>query len=254
MISIEAIPAFEDNYIWLLKLGGGQAVIVDPGDARPVIAALEQQGLTLVAILVTHSHRDHVGGIAELVRRYQPAVYGPRHETIPCITHPLGDGDQVSIGPLQLAVLDIPGHTVGHIAYYGHNSLFCGDTLFTAGCGKIFGGTLHQLHQSLLKIASLPKNINVYCAHEYTLENLRFALIVEPDNAALKQRQQQAQTLRRQGLATVPSTLELELSTNPFLRCSSTTIIAAMQQKSANSLKDDEDIFRALRQLRDNFT
>jgi hydroxyacylglutathione hydrolase len=222
--------------------------------ASPVITTLEQQGLTLVAILVTHSHHDHVGGIAELVRRYHPAVYGPRNEIIPFITHPLGNGDQVSIGLLQLAALDVPGHTVGHIAYYGHDNLFCGDTLFTAGCGKIFSGTLHQLHQSLLKIASLPKNTNIYCAHEYTLENLRFALIAEPDNAALKLRQQQAQTLRQQGLATVPSTLELELNTNPFLRCHSTTIITVMQQKSANSLKDEEDIFRALRQLRDDFT
>lgn len=253
MISIEAIPAFEDNYIWLLKLGGGQAVVVDPGEAPPVIATLEQQDLSLVAILVTHGHHDHVGGIAELVRRYQPAVYGPRNDIVPFIKHTLGDGDQVSIGPLQLVVMDVPGHTAGHIAYYGHNSLFCGDTLFTAGCGKIFSGTSQQLYHSLKKISGLPKYINIYCAHEYTLDNLRFALMVEPDNDAMKQRQQQAQILRQQGLATVPSTLELELNTNPFLRCHSATIIVATQENTAKPLNNEEDVFQSLRQWKDDF-
>lgn len=253
MIAIDAIPAFEDNYIWLIKLGDDQAVVIDPGDARPVIATLERQQLRLTAILITHGHGDHVGGIPELVRRYRPEVYGPRHDFVPHLNHPVGEGDRVALGPLQLEVFDIPGHTAGHIAYYGHDSLFCGDTLFSVGCGKVFSSTLHQLYLSLKKIARLPTNTNVYCAHEYTLDNLRFALTVEPENDALQRRRQQARELRQQGLATIPSTLERELETNPFLRCRSATVVAAAQDHDGKSLKSEEDVFRVLRQWKDDF-
>ena len=175
-MKIIPVPAFEDNYIWLI-CDGRYAAVVDPGDAEPVLGHLSRHGLRLAAILITHHHGDHTGGIEALLRHAAVPVYGPRKENIPGITNPVGTGDTVRLPELgvEFAVLDVPGHTAGHIAYYGANSLFCGDTLFTCGCGKLFEGTPAQMHASLQKFAALPDDTQVYCAHEYTLENIRFA-------------------------------------------------------------------------------
>lgn len=248
------IPAFRDNYIWALWADDRLAV-VDPGEAAPVTAFMEREGLTLAAVLITHRHNDHVGGVAELLAR-QPGipVFGPANETIPGRTHALANGDAVDLGPLgRYRVMDIPGHTEGHIAYVGEGTLFCGDTLFAAGCGRLLGGTALQLHASLGRLASLPGETRVYCAHEYTLSNLRFARAVEPDNAALITRQRTCTALREQGVPTVPSTIEAELATNPFLRCTQPAVRASAEQEAKSALKDDLAVFTALRAWKDTF-
>lgn len=253
-MNIQAIPAFEDNYIWLIPLGGQHAAVVDPGDAPPVIATLERLGLTLEAILVTHRHNDHVGGIATLLERY-PAVtvYGPAHERIPHLNRPLHDGERVTLAPLQLTVMELPGHTEGHIAYYGEGVLFCGDTLFAAGCGRLLGGTARQLYDSLNKIKKLPITTEVFCAHEYTLTNLRFAEAVEPNSPALFQRRMLETAKRQRGEATVPSTLAVELETNPFLRCGEETVWAAAERFHGQPLLEEAEVFQVLRYWRDCF-
>ena len=226
MLTADGIPAFDDNYIWLIRQSGRpQVVIVDPGDAVPVLDAVERQGLDPVAILVTHHHYDHVGGIDDLVERLDIPVYGPARERIPRLTHPVAEGDTVSLPGLDTAlqVMDVAGHTAGHIAFYtpndaGPGMLFCGDTLFTGGCGRLFEGTPEQMHDALRRIRALPDDTRVYCAHEYTEANLVFARIAEPDNTALHQRQLEVQAARREGRPTVPAPLGLEKATNPFMR------------------------------------
>lgn len=255
MIAIHRIPAFRDNYIWLIAFGAApnrQAAVVDPGEAAPVLDALRQYNLQLAAILVTHHHADHVGGIADLLATQTVPVYGPAREPIPHRTHPLTEGDRVELGELGLDVIDVPGHTPGHIAYVGPTMLFCGDTLFGAGCGGLFGGTAAQLHKSLNKIAKLPKEINVYCAHEYTLANLGFARLVEPGNPAVLARAAEARAARAQGRATVPSTLAVELETNPFLRCEVSDVIAAAQREANTPLRQSEEVFTVLRKWKDS--
>lgn len=253
MINIQTIPAFSDNYIWLIPFGDHQAAVVDPGDARPVITALEQQELRLSAILITHHHHDHVDGIHDLLGRYPEAdVYGPATEQIPYLNKPLRNGDTVTLGEIELVTLDVPGHTQGHIAYYGEDALFCGDTLFTAGCGRLLGGSAQQLHESLNKIKKLPNNTHVYCAHEYTLSNLRFAQVVEPNNRQILERRLIDEAKRQRGEATVPSTLALELSTNPFLRCHETTVKAAAEQFCGQPLNSGAEIFQVLRYWKDS--
>jgi len=217
-----AVPAFTDNYLWLVH-DGTHAVVVDPGDAAPVRAALERHGLSLTAILLTHHHADHVGGVAALTAAFACPVYGPRAEAIAGTTVPLAEGDVVRLAhpALLLRVLDVPGHTRGHIAYVRDGNppwLFCGDTLFGAGCGRLFEGTAAQLYTSLSKLAALPPATQVFCAHEYTLSNLRFASAAEPDNPDLPARLEAARALRAAGQPTLPSTIGLELRTNPFLR------------------------------------
>lgn len=252
MMNIQAIPAFEDNYIWLIPFDDSRAAVVDPGDATPVITTLTQQGLTLEAILITHHHGDHTGGIRELLRHYPEAtVYGPANEQIPHLDKPLQDGDSVTLGEFKLATLDVPGHTPGHIAYYGEGVLFCGDTLFTAGCGRLFGGTAQQLHQSLNKIKKLPINTLVYCAHEYTLSNLGFAQVAEPNNPRILERRLIEEQKRQRGEATVPAPLALELETNPFLRCSEPEIKAGCEQFCGKPLNSEADIFGILRYWKD---
>ncbi|MBI3902081.1 MAG: hydroxyacylglutathione hydrolase [Nitrosomonadales bacterium] len=256
MLNIFPIPAFQDNYIWALH-DGQHAAVVDPGDAAPVRAWLEEHQLRLVAILCTHRHNDHTGGVCELAQVYNAAVYGPRLEDIPCINHKLGEADVVEIRELnlRLEVLDIPGHTCGHIAYVNEGCLFCGDTLFGCGCGRVFDGTAQQLHHSLQRLAKLPDETRVYCAHEYTEASIHFALVCEPGNAQLKQREADAHALRAAGQPTLPSTIALEKSTNPFLRCTEPEIILNIELNLGSALPshDEVDTFAALRKWKNTF-
>jgi hydroxyacylglutathione hydrolase len=254
MVRVEPIPAFDDNYIWLIR-AGENAAVVDPGDADPVVARLEAEGLALRAVLCTHHHGDHVGGVADLLRRYPVPVYGPRAEGIRAVSHPLAEGDQARIPELGLAfqVLDVPGHTRGHIAYLGHGMLFCGDTLFAAGCGRVFEGTPEQLYASLQKLASLPPDTLVYCAHEYTLSNIRFARAANPGNRALEQREASARQMRERREPTLPSTLKLELATNPFLRCADPEIAASASARAAAPVTEPVEVFAVLRDWKNRF-
>jgi len=254
MPTIIPIPAFSDNYIWLLR-DGNVAAVVDPGDAAPVVAYLEREGLTLSAILATHHHGDHVGGIPALLARGQVPVFGPANEFIPGRTHALVEGDAIVVPglDLELSVLDIPGHTAGHIAFVGKELVFSGDTLFAAGCGRLFEGTPTQMVSSLDKLAALPGHTAVYCGHEYTLSNLRFALAVEPGRDALLQRQTRAQAKRDRGVPTLPSTMAEELSTNPFLRAGDMSVRAAVEQHAGRSLRDRVGVFAELRAWKNSF-
>ncbi len=255
MLKISPIPAFEDNYLWLLEREGYDGcAVVDPGDADPVIQTIEQRGLRLDAILITHKHGDHIGGIRKLKSRWpQALVYGPQNEPIADLEVRLGEGDRVHLDGLQLdfEVLDVPGHTEGHIAYYGHGALFCGDTLFAGGCGRVFSGTHEQLSRSLQKIATLPGDTLAYCAHEYTLANLGFAQWVEPDNEALLQRHQQDAAKRERDQPTVPSRIATELETNPFMRTDKENVIRAAEEWIGKPLSDRDGVFHAVREWKD---
>ena len=255
MVEITPIPAFNDNYIWLLRQPDRlHAVVVDPGDAAPVVQRLRQDGLELEAILITHKHGDHVGGVRELKRIWPEAlVFGPANEPIPVLERALGEGDRVELTGVgaSFSVLDVPGHTEGHIAYLGEQGVFCGDTLFTAGCGRVFSGTHAQLHRSLQRLAELPAETKVYCAHEYTLDNLGFAEWLEPENQDLLQRRRDAEALRADARPTVPSTLRLELLTNPFLRSGVPQVIAAAERYAGRRLTSSSEIFTAIRSWKD---
>ncbi len=254
-LTVTPLPAFNDNYVWLLARGQS-AVVVDPGDAAPVRRALEQRGLRLCAILVTHHHGDHVGGVAELKSLTAATVYGPAREEIPAIDRPLRDGEAVTVLGTRFDVIDVPGHTAGHIAYFAGAEepprLFCGDTLFACGCGRLFEGTAAQMLASLDKLAALPASTLVYCAHEYTLANIRFALSVEPSNEALKARSERDAAVRQRGEPTVPSTIGLELATNPFLRCAVPEVGAASLGRTADGV-DRTEIFASLREKKNAF-
>jgi hydroxyacylglutathione hydrolase len=252
MIDIFPIPAFEDNYIWLIR-NGTAAIAVDPGDAGPVVDYLQRHQLKLAAILLTHHHGDHTGGATELQRRFDAPVYGPRREAIASVTHPLGEGDLIDFPSLgcTFQVLDVPGHTAGHVAYYGINSLFCGDALFACGCGRLFEGSAQQMHASLAKFSALPDDTKVYCAHEYTLENIHFAKAVEPGNAALVEREHRERETLAQGRPTLPSSIGLEKLTNPFLRCSVPVVMTAAARFAGHPLAEPADVFAAIRQWRD---
>jgi hydroxyacylglutathione hydrolase len=251
------VPAFEDNYIWLIRgrRAPQQVAIVDPGDAEPVLAALRAQKLTPVAILCTHHHGDHVGGVAELLAEYALPVYGPAREHIKGVTHPLKEGTRVALPELDLdfGVLDIPAHTAGHIAYHGNGMLFCGDTLFSAGCGRLFEGSAEQMAQSLAKLAELPDDTAVYCGHEYTAANLRFALTVEPDNRAAQAHLAQVQTWRATGHPSLPSTIGLERRINPFLRSHEPVVRASAERHANRTLATATDVFTELRAWKDRF-
>ena len=252
MLQIIPIPAFDDNYLWLL-VHGHHAAVVDPGDAEPVLQYLEQHQLTLRAILCTHHHGDHVGGNRKLLKRFSVPVYGPAHETIPGLTHPVSEGDRVQLPELdlELRVLDVPGHTKGHVAYYGAESLFCGDALFACGCGRIFEGTPQQMHQSLNKLAQLPDATRVYCAHEYTLDNIRFAKVAEPHNAALLEREAHDKATRALHQPTVPSLLSLEKATNPFLRSTVPSLKQAAETYAGRPLPEPWQVFATVRAWKD---
>jgi len=256
MLSVLTVPAFQDNYLWLIH-DGHQAAVVDPGDAAPILAALEAHQLTLAAILLTHHHADHVGGVAALLDRHDVPVFGPRHETIPGVTRRLGEGDAVEVPGLamRLAVLDVPGHTGGHIAYYSaeHGWLFCGDTLFAGGCGRLFEGTPAQMLASLDKLAALPDATQVFCAHEYTLSNLRFAHAIEPHNADLLLRIDRETDKRDHDRPTVPSTIGLEKATNPFLRCRLPSVARRVMAEGRAANDDPVAVFAALREWKNVF-
>ena len=255
MLEIVPLPAFQDNYIWTLR-SGNYAAVVDPGEARPVRDYLEREGLTLAAILATHHHPDHVGGIAELVAMRKVPVFGPKGEPIPALTHPVGQDDRVEIPELAAAtftVLDIPGHTRAHVAYYGLGSLFCGDTLFACGCGRVFEGTAAQMLASLSKLAALPDETRVYCGHEYTLANIKFARAVDPDNAELAAREARARRLREAGRPTLPSTLGEERATNPFLRCADPVVVESANKYLGTRIGDPVSVFAAIREWKNRF-
>ncbi len=255
MLEITPIPAFEDNYIWLLRRPGSDAcAVVDPGDEEPVIERLEREGLQLADILVTHRHGDHTGGIRELKARWpRVRVHGPRNEPVSGLDHALGEGDSLELEALgaRFRVMEVPGHTEGHLAYVGEGALFCGDTLFACGCGRVFSGTFDQLSDSLRRIAALPPETLAYCAHEYTLANIGFARWVEPENTALREREALEKERRARGEPTVPSTLELELATNPFLRTGEPAVIEAARRWAGRPLSGHREVFRALREWKD---
>jgi len=258
MLEIEALPAFRDNYIWSIKRpDADQVYVVDPGDGQVVRQYLTNRGLKLAGILVTHHHPDHTAGIPTLCDEHRVSVYGPANETIPRRTHALKDADTIHLDALNLtlAVIAIPGHTLGHIAYYAAaaDALFAGDTLFSVGCGRLFEGTAENLLASLKCLRSLPEQTNLYCGHEYTLANIQFALHVDPDNTWLHRRREDAEQARTCGIPTLPSSLGTEKLTNPFLRWDQPSIIQAMERRTGQALKDDVSVLAALRHWKNNF-
>jgi hydroxyacylglutathione hydrolase len=254
MLDVVPVRAFKDNYIWTLR-NASHAAVVDPGEARPVLDYLARENLKLAAILATHHHPDHVGGIAEIVAAHRAPVYGPKKEPIATLTRPVAEGDKVSVPELgvEFSVLDIPGHTRAHIAYYGAGALFCGDTLFACGCGRLFEGTAEQMFASLSKLASLPDDTKVYCGHEYTLANIGFAKAVEPGNTALKAREARDRRLREAGQPTLPSTLGEEKATNPFLRCREPAIVESANKYLGARIADPVRVFAAIRDWKNKF-
>lgn len=257
MLDVWPIPAFRDNYIWMIRgVGTPRSVaVVDPGDARPVLDRLSAEGLRLEAILATHHHADHVGGIAALVTATGARVVGPGRERMPVDCERVGDGAVVRLPALRLEfqVMDVPGHTAGHIAFAGHGALFCGDTLFSAGCGRLFEGTPRQMLASLDRLAELPGETRVYCGHEYTEANLRFAHAVEPANSAIMDYVKRAAAIRAEGLPTLPSTLELEKRVNPFLRTRHEDVKSAAEGRAGRMLSTPVAVFTEVRSWKDTF-
>jgi hydroxyacylglutathione hydrolase len=256
-MNLQALPAFSDNYIWMLH-DGRQALVVDPGESAPVEQALDALGLQLAGILVTHHHGDHVGGLAALRPRLQGPIFGPARENIPQPFTAVNGCDTVEVLGCRFEVIDVPGHTAGHIAYFHLPTdgdaplLFCGDTLFSGGCGRLFEGTPAQMHASLARLSALPGTTRVCCAHEYTLSNLRFAHAVEPHNDGLQAYTAHCEQLRAQGQPTLPSTIERERGINPFMRCHVPEVQASALIQGAAS-QSEVDVFAALREWKNNF-
>lgn len=257
------IPAFSDNYIWIFRnSANNEACVVDPGDAAPVMDYLQRYNLTLSHILVTHHHADHTGGVDALSEKFRAVVYGPANSPFKAVNQQLVEGDTVSVFGVTFQILSTPGHTLDHIAYYsdrqlgltsGSPVLFCGDTLFAAGCGRIFEGTAPMLFASLQKLAILDPDTRVYCTHEYTLANLKFASAADPENSALKQRIKTAMKTREEGMPTLPSSIALELATNPFLRCDQPALISSAASREQEPIETATEVFASLRQWKDNF-
>jgi hydroxyacylglutathione hydrolase len=255
MNHVFAIPAFTDNYIWCIH-DNEFACVVDPGDAKPVIRALEAQKLRLTSILITHHHHDHTGGINALIEAYPDiTVYGPTNPKISSIHKRLSQGDSISIQhpTIELNILETPGHTMDHIVFYNDTLLFCGDTLFSAGCGRMFEGTPEVFYGSLQKLASLPEQTKVYCTHEYTLANLKFATYVDNNNEALKDYTNWAKTQREQNQITLPSSIKIQKKINPFLRCNNIDIKQNIEGIMNLSTQSEVEVFAALRLCKDNF-
>ncbi len=259
-LTITPIPAFTDNYIWALHNANGQVYVVDPGDASPVTAWLTSNQLTLAGILITHHHADHTGGIDGLLASAQVPVYGPAGGHIKQLDHTLQEGDQVTVLGHAFDIMETPGHTLDHIVYFHPGLpddadsvplLFCGDTLFAAGCGRIFEGNPTMMYNSLQRLAALPAETQVFCAHEYTLANLAFAAGADPENSDLAQRQVTERDKRDQQRPTLPSSILLEQRTNPFLRCHSQGLQAAVQQRMSQKIDTGVELFTALRRLKD---
>ena len=254
MINIEPIKAFSDNYIWLLTTNEG-SIVIDPGESNNLLKILNQRNLDLRAILITHHHFDHTGGIDEIVSQKSIDIYGPKNN-IDTINIRVKHGTIIELLGIQFEVIEIPGHTLDHIAYFSENQgdpvLFCGDTLFAGGCGRVFEGTLEQMHDSLSLLKKLPLNTKIYCGHEYTQSNLKFAKSVEPLNENIISRYNRVCKLREKGIPTLPSTIELELATNPFLRADIKEVQVEIS-KRFNTPKNDKDIFTAIRQWKDNY-
>ncbi len=250
MLTITPIPAFDDNYIWVLQCGR-YAIVVDPGDATPVLQTLQQTQLTLSAILITHHHHDHIGGVSDLIKHQAVPVYAPAYREYPFTTIPVQEGDSITLPQIDIVlnVMWLPGHTLDHIAFYNDDYLFCGDVLFAAGCGRLFEGTPAQMLHSLNRLKALPASTRVYCTHEYTTKNIAFARTLEPDNLTLLQRQKDVAALRNAGQPTLPSTMGLECASNPFLRCNQSSIIAHSNAISSQEL----DVFTAIRLLRNTY-
>lgn len=257
MIQIDALPAFSDNYIWLLQdTGARRCAVVDPGDAAPVLNWLAAHpDWQLTDILVTHHHPDHVGGVTKLKAATGARVSGPAHENIPARDLALDEGDSVEVLGRSFLIYAVPGHTLGHIAYYQKDEgwLFCGDTLFAAGCGRLFEGTPAQMHESLGRLAALPDATAVYCTHEYTLSNLHFARAVEPDNPAITARFAEVEAWRAAGRISLPSSLGLEKATNPFLRCNETSVKQLLDQRNGRQQRTQAQVFACLRDWKDHF-
>ena len=250
MLKIIPIPVFEDNYIWLLHLNGN-VVVVDPGDAAPVINYLKNYHLSLSAILITHHHIDHIGGVQDILRHQKVPVYAPQYENFDFEHIKLAEGDEVNLTDIaqKFHVMWLPGHTLGHIAYYNDDYLLCGDTLFGAGCGRLFEGSPAQMQVSLERLKRLNGMTKVFCTHEYTIKNIAFAMTLEPDNEDLQARASAVNLLRQQNLASLPSTIALELATNPFLRCNQASII----KNSHAQMQDELSVFTAIRTLRNHY-
>lgn len=257
MIDIRAIAAFHDNYIWcLIDTEQSRMVVIDPGDAAPVLQALQDWQCELDSVLITHHHPDHIGGLQALLAQHKVPVYGPEGR-VSAVTQPLRDGDNISLLGWTFTVMTLPGHTLDHLAYFTRDDtpprLFCGDTLFSCGCGRLFEGSPAQMLTSLQRLQQLPADTAVYCSHEYTLANMQFALAVEPHNPQLQQAYQQAQALRKQGQATLPTSLQREQQINPFLRYDEPAVIEAAKQHQAGTKCDPLSVFTVLRQWKDNF-
>jgi len=256
MLTVTPIHAFSDNYIWCLRQpGNAQAFVVDPGDGKAVLAALQEQQLELAGVLITHHHFDHTGGLETLLEHRSVPVYGPANPAIGQVNQRLAEGNTITILGSEFQILEVPGHTLDHIAFYSNAErvLFCGDTLFAAGCGRLFEGDPGMMYKSLAKLAALPADTRVYCAHEYTLSNLKFAAAVEPENASLSERISRDQATRAQDRPTVPSVLSLELATNPFLRSCDPGVAAHMQRREGVDPTDPVAVFAAVRAWKDNF-
>lgn len=253
-LNVIPVPALRDNYIWCVHdTETNGCVIVDPGEAEPALEVIDNYHLKPQGILITHYHGDHSGGIKPIVKRYNIEVYGAKNSQVRHCTKQIDDGESIHFDQLNLSlsVFSIPCHTKDHIAFYGQGMVFTGDTLFTGGCGKFFEGTAEDMYNALTKLAMLPLETNIYCGHEYTEKNLRFALEVEPDNQALHQRYQRVHEQRQQGQPTVPATLETELKTNPFMRTGHQTVQRAVHGYVNRQLDDNIDVLAALRQWKD---
>ena len=254
MINIEPIEAFSDNYIWLVTTNEG-SIVIDPGESSKTIELLKKRNLSLKAILITHHHFDHTGGIDEVKLFSSAKVYGPKND-ISSIDVRVEVGQALSLIGIDFEIIELPGHTMDHIAFYTNNNgnplLFCGDTLFAGGCGRVFEGTFEQMHESLMKLKSLPANTKVYSGHEYTTANLSFAKEVEPLNKNIISRYNEVLKLRKEGIPTLPTTIEIELKTNPFFRCDVEEIQDSLLKKF-NIERNEQEIFKALREWKDNF-